>query len=619
MKEINMKRRMTPHPPAAKGDSLARIALIATIASVFVILPGGLFQFALPKIALLSFAVALGLFVPSPARLHPAAAWAAAAVFVTFAVSALASDGFGPGFWGRWPRYEGVPTVAVYLLLLAAGARLFGPGAHAGRRARWAGYLSWAMMAMAALAIIEGLGARPFGENEGVRPGGFLGNATDMGLVGLMGCTVLLPAAVWKRSAREIAGTCSGALIAVASGSRAVMLVLLGIGLAVLGYRAVVQWRTHRSLKPVAILGGALAVTALLATAFPLVRDRILTSDTVTGRLELWTVTWDLLQKHLLIGVGPGRFVDALPAVQTKTFAARVGTDYPADSPHLIVLQWWADGGVMLVLANLALCTALVAVAILNLQRSAGADRLFLVGSLAAVTAFAAVLMTHVPSPGTTAIAALSAGALAAAPARSTDTTRNPDASKGRGRLIQVAGAASCTLIGGAAVLAASAELPLKSAANDIYAGNLIRASGSFDTAGSLRPWDGDVALLAGQAFAGRASAGDPAAGRLAASWAAKSLKHNPGSVESLVSLAVGQLASGEVEQARHTLAFARQLAPVNSQVWLQSGLAEHAAGDTPQAVSSVEKAVSLTPDPAEELRILDALRHELAAQETGP
>lgn len=168
-------------------------------------------------------------------------------------------------------------------------------------------------------------------------------------------------------------------------------------------------------------------------------------------------------------------------------------------------------------------------------------------------------------------------------------------------------------------MLAAAAELPLKSATDDIYAGNLTRASGSFDTAGSLRPWDSDVALLAGQSFAGRASAGDPAAGRLAASWAEESLKRNPASVESLVSLAVGQLASGEIEQARQTLATARQLAPVNSQVWLQSGLADHAAGDTARAVASVERAVSLTPDPAEELRVLDVLRNELAAQGTGP
>jgi Flp pilus assembly protein TadD len=475
------------------------------------------------------------------------------------------------------------------------------------------------MMAMAGLAILEGLGARPFGENQGVRPGGFLGNATDMGIVGLLGCAVLLPAAVWKRSAREIAGTCSGALIAVASGSRAVMLVLLAIGVAVLGYRAVVQWRTHRSLTPLAVLGGALTVTAVTAAAFPLVRDRILTSDTVTGRFELWAATWDLLRGQLWTGVGPGRFVDALPAVQTETFAVRVGTDYPADSPHLIVLQWGADGGVLLVLANLALCTAILWAGIRNLRRSTGADRLFLAGCLAAVSAFAAVLMTHVPSPGTIVIAGLSAGALAAAPSRSTAMAGKPGASRGRGPLAVVAGAAGCTLIGGAAVLAAAAELPLKSATDDIYAGNLIRASGSFDTAGRLRPWDGDVALLAGQSFAGRASAGDPAAGRLASSWAAASLERNPASVESLVSLAVGQLASGEVEEARQTLATARKLAPVNSQVWLQSGLAEQAAGDTALAVSSVEKAVSLTPDPVEELRVLGALRDELAARGTGP
>lgn len=56
----------------------------------------------------------------------------------------------------------------------------------------------------------------------------------------------------------------------------------------------------------------------------------------------------------------------------------------------------------MLVIANLALCAALVVVGVMNVRRCANdSDRLFLLGCLAAVCAFAAVLMTHVPSPGT--------------------------------------------------------------------------------------------------------------------------------------------------------------------------------------------------------------------------
>ena len=314
----------------------------------------------------------------------------------------------------------------------------------------------------------------------------------------------------------------------------------------------------------------------------------------------------------------PGRATGPTPAIsRSGCWATYFG--YP-DERWLDIREIGALAPILRKRFDLALCTAVVWLGILNIRTSTGADRLFLLGCLAAVTAFAAVLMTHVPSPGTTVIAALSAGALAAAPPRSTHTADKPHrAPRGLGRTAVVASAAGCTIVGCGAVLAAAAELPLKSATNDIYAGNLTRASRSFDIASSLRPWDADVALLAGQSFAGRASAGDPAAGRLAATWAAESLHRNPASVESLLSLAVGQLAAGEVDQAQRTLAKARQLAPANSQIWLQSGLAEHAAGDTRAAISSVQKAVSLTPDPAEELKILYALQDEIAVQGTGP
>lgn len=121
-----------------------------------------------------------------------------------------------------------------------------------------------------------------------------------------------------------------------------------------------------------------------------------------------------------------------------------------------------------------------------------------------------------------------------------------------------VAGAAGCSLIGIAGLFAAAAELPFKTANNDVYAGNLNQASQAFETASSLRPRDADMAMLAGQS------------------------------------------------------------APVNPQIWLQSGLVEYAAGATLNAISMVEKAVELAPDATAERGVLAALQDELAAQRSN-
>lgn len=53
-------------------------------------------------------------------------------------------------------------------------------------------------------------------------------------------------------------------------------------------------------------------------------------------------------------GTGPSR------RSHRPTFCAHVGTDFLADSSHMIPLQWLADGRVPLLLANLLLCGALV-------------------------------------------------------------------------------------------------------------------------------------------------------------------------------------------------------------------------------------------------------------------
>lgn len=623
-----MRGKMTLRPTDAGQNPehgvLAIASLFLLAACIFAMVPDGLFRFALPKAALLALGLALGLIARPHARLSPQVAWAAAAVLAVFAVVAGVADGFGPSFWGRWPRYEGVPTVAAYLLLLVVGARLLGQGAGSRLRVTWTRLVAGSMVLLAVLVILDTAGLS-LPDSTGFRFGATLGNATDMGIIGVTGTAVLLPLAVFRKTPWAVLGSASGVVVAVASGSRAVLLVLAALVVGTLVWRVMdVRGSQGRRVAGWWPLAG-LALVSLAVLSWPAARDRLFTSGTVTGRMDLWAATLGLVKDNWLLGVGPGRFVDALPRYQSEEFAARVGTDFPADSPHLIPLQWLADGGVSLLLANLALCCAVLWAGTRNIMQSSDKDEaLFLIGGLAAVCSFGLVLLTHFPSPGTTVIAGLSAGAIAA-------VVRCPSEAKASGRLpaaalrpgprmvpelakaTSYAAATGLLLLFAFGAAASIAESHMKAGDSAVRTGQLAAAASQFDAAQSLRPWDADVALLAGQDFAGRAAAGDPEAGTFAVEWSARSLRLNPKSVESMTSLAVGQLATGDVQAAQDTLAKARAVAPVNSQVWLQSGLAAYAGGELGEAETFLERAVALTPDPVPLQPILTAIRQQAA------
>jgi O-antigen ligase len=622
-----MKQVTTSKRSVLSSASLAWASMFLLLGCVFIMVPGGLFRFTIPKIAFLAAGLGIGLLVRSRSRLATPVAWCAAGVFLVFALRTVVGDGPGPSFWGRWPRYEGVPVVGAYLLLLPVGARLLGPLVEKTQRTKWTLILTGGMLLLALIAVLETAGVHLLGDAGDFRFGGTLGNATDMGIVGLTGCAALLPAAVFRRAPWEIAGVISGAIVAVSSGSRAVIIVLTIVIVSVFVWYMRQGWAARGQRHAGLWLVGALVSVAAAVFAFPSAGGRLLTSETVTGRADLWQASWALVQDNWFFGVGPGHFVDALPRYQTEGFAARVGTDYPADSPHMIPLQWLADGGLPLLLANLLLCVAVLSIGVRNLKASRSEpDKLFLAGAMAAVCSFALVLLTHFPTPGTTVIVGLCAGALSGVGTltpragkttwlkRAPGPVRKVAASKVRAVASWTA-AACLVFMTFAAVAASVAETTLKKGETAIRDGRLAEASHDFETAIVMRPWDSDVALLAGQAFAGRAAAGDPASGKLAARWSSRALEANPGSVEFMTSLAVGQLAASDVVPAAKTLAAARRAAPVNSLVWLQSGLAEYAAGRTDAAIKYVERAISLTPHPEEEKAILAALQETVTAR----
>lgn len=585
---------------------LAVLSMTILVATPLLMLPDGLFRFVLPKITFLFLVVFFAFLAPSSARLGRPATLTLVSLPVLFVVAALFSESPLAALLGRWPRYEGLPVLLLYVGLILVGSRILGgPTAGQNRRLLING-LSVIMFVLAPIAVAEAAGLRPLGGGEDVRPGATLGNATDLGLVGLVTCLLLLPSALWTKNRVVQLGAVAAGVVTVASGSRACILVLVFVGIFILGFRAYGQARAGKPILAVATVLGFFGAAAVVIWSIPSVAERLLSQETVTGRVYLWEASLKALQGNFL-GIGGSQFVDALPLNLTDEFAKNVGTEFPADSPHMLPLQLLSAGGILLLLAVGVFIFMVIANGTNRIRTTAVSElRLFLFGALAAVCGYGFALMTHFTSPGTVALVCVLAGAiLATAPVQE-------KAAAGRRTTVPAPvrfSVAGLALVG--AILsgvAASAELPMKSGTDLSARGNIQQATKAFEAAKALRPWDQDVDLLAAQAFAVRAVQGDSPAADAAVTWASAAVERNRSSMEALSALAIGQLGTGDVEAAEKTLDRQIDRSPWTSEPYLLRGLAKANGQDMAGAIADVESAAALTPKPKRALSILSEL-----------
>jgi Flp pilus assembly protein TadD len=284
-----------------------------------------------------------------------------------------------------------------------------------------------------------------------------------------------------------------------------------------------------------------------------------------------------------------------------------VGTEFPADSPHMILLQLASAGGLLFLLAAAVLMVIVIAAGISRIRCiPMNEHRLFLVGALTAVCGYGFALMTHFTSPGTTALVCVLAGAiLGRSPVREETTEARP------GRVLHIARltAAGLALVGAiVAAVGASAELPMKWGTDLAARGEISQAAQAFEQSKALRPWDQDVDLLAAQAFAVRAVKGDATAGAAAVTWASAAVERHPSSMEALTALAIGQLGTGDVKAARKTLDSQIDRSPWTSEPYLLRGLSKASEQDLSGATADLERAAALTPKPERALAILSEL-----------
>lgn len=594
---------MTNHQP--RTVQLRKVATVLSIwlvaGSILIFQPEGLFRFTWVKAVVLLLALGAGALAGTRAALPRSVQmmlWAGAAVL---GCAALSSADPAASFLGRWPRYEGALMLAVYVGLLALGARLLGgdrsPPWQTLQRA-----LAVAAVLLCLISCLEAGGLRPLGGAGDLRPGATLGNATDQGLVGVLIAGILALPGLTVRRPRDwilVVGLAASVLTVVLSGSRAALLGLV-VEAAAIGF---LSFRTTRPTwrQSLAVAGGLAAVVALVLSV-PAARDRLLAEETVTGRWLLWQQALRLAKDHLWTGVGPSGFVDSVPEYESQQWSAQVGDAFPPDSPHIWLLQALVVGGIPLLILACVLAVLVLRAALTRINEAVSpAQRTNLIGALASVLAYGCGLLTHFTSPGTTGLALFICGGLIGLPV--SDGTRlfrgrlkirlgDPVMSKTSKSATLVAVAAGLVL----AVPATVAEWPMNSGAKAARTGETGQAEQQFTFAHQLRPWDSDTALLAAQAFAGAASNGDTEAASRTVEWARMSLSQTPNSVEAGLALSIGYIYLGDLHAAKATLDPLIRRAPYTAGLYVQRGVANFGLAQPEEAIQDLRMAAEQSP-----------------------
>ena len=523
------------------------------------------------------------------------------ALFAFLAIASLLGESPSAQFWGRWPRYEGAVTLPVYVASAWIGARLLArPGS-----ARTALYLAVcaAAIAQGAVSAIESTGLRPI-PTDIERPGGLVGQATDQGTLAAMMFALLLPTLLlacrrghrlwfrraWPARVLLVSATTLALLTVFWSGCRAALVMVI-IVIPAVAVGEFITSRRRRGQQRVAdsraldgspnsasnatgiIRGGiavaaGLAAVAALAIATPSMRDRFtdLTGSAMksaTDRVAMWQETVGLIATRPITGVGPSGYVDAIVPFHTQEWYDSVGTTV-LDSPHSLLFQAAATGGLLTLAGVVGLALAVLAVGLRRWWRlgnqggsSADAESAALTaGAVLALMTLGGVLLSAFTAPSTQILGCLLVGFVVAKARPSDATAQAPGRSVRSARRRVVRSLALSGAVAWAAFLGvtAAAEIPLQNGSDLADMRREIDANAQFELAQSLRPWDSDIAKLATRAFARSALNDVPTAADYAVSWGNRAISVTPNDVTVAKALALGLDRSGDLAGARHLL-----------------------------------------------------------------
>lgn len=576
-----------PRTAARWAGAAVWVLLLSPVA----LIPGGLFRFALPELTVAALGILLAARAPAAGRLPRSMTVLIAAGGLLLLLAVALSAAPVAQLVGRWPRYEGLVALPVYLGAAWAGARVLGPGAHPTSRRALTAAASVSAVAIGAVSAAEAAGLRPLG-GDVARPGSVLGNASDQGVAAAILLAIVLPALPWAwRTMRRppAAGpTGRGAAILTVLGAFAASSTLLLSGsrgafvAAIVAHlvQVLVTARDARHRGPTVVAGAmVLIVLAAAAITTPQMSSRLLAgdgpaADSVHGRALLWSATARVVAEHPWTGVGPSGLVDALPDVATQDWALSTDADHPPVSPHDWALQAAAAGGIPLLLVALGL---VVAVAVHGRRRLSEArepgvadDPYVPTAALGAVVAAAVALTVHPTGSATVVLAATMTGALVAGRESGVEL-RSP--------VRAVASILAGLWVVGLA-LGSAAEVPLGQAAARAADGDVLGAEAAVHQAMRLRPWDPDLHLIAAQIYLAGSNAGHVPSAEAARQHAELALAATPASLEAARIDATALITLGRPEQAREELTHLLARSPFDARLLLARGVASATLAD---------------------------------------
>jgi Flp pilus assembly protein TadD len=385
-----------------------------------------------------------------------------------------------------------------------------------------------------------------------------------------------------------VAGTASAATTVVLSGSRASLLAVV----VVIAIQVFVR-RRELFKTSAGVLAGILVLSLLL----PQVRDRLSDARTITGRRLLWQQAGRVGLDRWWAGA-PSSFIDAVGKYRNADWVREVGTRNPPDSPHNWLLQALDAGGVPLLVIAVALAVVLVATGWRVVRRDVDA---LSIGTFTAMVGYGLALLPNFTIAGSTCLAAFLVGCLIG------------DEASRKERTVQLR-ATAAVAVAATVVFAcgAFAERDLETGIVAARGGDISAAHRAFESAHRLRPFDGDVAMLASQALAGAANDRVPGAAHETIYWARLSLRRTPDTYASALALAVAEVSEGDLDAARTGLDRLIRLYPTEPGALIQRGIVRFGERDVPGARRDLRYAQSLDPTDRTPTRILRKIAQQL-------
>ncbi|MFC5434918.1 O-antigen ligase family protein [Microbacterium suwonense] len=583
------------------------MALAFVCLSAFVFDPFGMDRWVFSKELVFVTGALLALCTPASGRLPRWWYWWLVGATGVLLIATLSSGAPLAQLLGRWPRYEGVISLGLYALAVAVGARLLGGSRSAVQTQRsgqrFLTLFAAALALTAFISVLESFGLRPI-SSDLLRPGSLLGNASDLGIMGVIGLGLFLPAFADAMAAAPrlhritpLIGLLSAIVVVVTSASRgamlggaAVIVTLIGVGV----------FRRERTARWWAAVGAAAVAGLVLLLVSPFTLSRLAGSSeksagSAANRLELWSTTTSLIGGHPVAGVGANGYADAITAFLGDSWFATIGIGGWIESPHSVILQIATAGGLLGMLAVLAFA----ALAARHLRRQ-GVGGPFGIAGLLALLGAGVALCVHFTSPGTMIPLCLIAGA----------TLSAPPAEEHRQRWTRII---TVSLLGLWVVLLAmsvAADHRLSDGMAALSDGETAIAEREFRAASVLRFWDADLPLMVSESLAATAEhAGTAQAVPTAASWALEATTRLPASARALKAEAVIAQFSGRLQYGITALERAAELAPTDPQIFHRLGGLQFLNGAPQAALVSLERASALAPNDPDVRATLEYVR----------